>query len=169
GLTIAAQQLLEYIDYEKEVGYFLFQTLKNPTAQYEKVEYSNHYPFSARTFVPGMAQIYKGSKTKGALFITGEVLMISGIVAFEGMRSSYISKINSTHSAQAKKAYTNNANVMQNVRNGFIAGAVAVYVWNVIDGVVAKGKPHILVGENTLKITPYFTPEVGGFYLSVNF
>ena len=28
----------------------------------------------------------------------------------------------------------------ENIRNGFIVGAAALYVWNVIDGMVAKGK-----------------------------
>ena len=169
GLTVYSQLVYEYIDYEKEIGYFLFQTLKKTNLEYERVEYTEKYPFSARVFVPGMAQIHKGSTTKGVLFISGEVLMIGGIVVAESMRSSYLSKVNSTHNSKIRQSYINKANTMQNVRNGFIAGAAAVYVWNVIDGAVAKGKKHIMIGENQLNITPYFTPEVGGFYLSVNF
>ncbi|MDR1591946.1 MAG: hypothetical protein LBS16_03565, partial [Prevotellaceae bacterium] len=169
GLTIAAQQLLEYIDYEKEVGYFLFQTLKNPTAQYEKVEYTNRYPFSARVFVPGMAQLHKGSAAKGIAFIAGEAAMVGGIVAFESMRTSYLSKIDATPSPSLQKQYAADADNMKNLRNGFIAGAAAVYVWNVIDGIAAKGKKHILVGENSLRIAPYATPYENGISLSLNF
>ena len=67
----------------------LVQTAKNPEFQYEPVSVTNKYKFSPRVFVPGMAQIHKGQTTRGALFITGEVAAIGGIVAFEGLRSSY--------------------------------------------------------------------------------
>ena len=33
------------------------------------------------------------------------------------------------------------------VRNIAIAGAAAVYIWNVIDGMTAKGKKHIVIAE----------------------
>ena len=43
------------------------------------VKSTNKYPFSARPFVPGMAQIYKGQKARGALFITGEQEQLGSI------------------------------------------------------------------------------------------
>jgi hypothetical protein len=126
--------------------------------------------FSPRVFVPGMAQIHKGSTLKGTLFIAGEVAMIGGIVLAESLRASYNSKINTTHSAADKKTYINNAGNWQNIRNGFIAGAAAVYVWNVIDGIVAKGKKRVVVFGNTnLRIMPYATPEAGGVMFALNF
>jgi hypothetical protein len=128
------------------------------------------YGFSPRVFVPGMAQLHKGSTLKGTLFIAGEVAMIGGIVLAESLRASYNSKINTTHSAADKKTYINNADNWQNIRNGFIAGAAAVYVWNVIDGIVAKGKKHVIVlGSTNLRIMPYATPEAGGVMFALNF
>ena len=171
---VKSQPIAEYWECNGRsyTGYFLYQTPNTPKYRIEELEMvksTNKYPFSARVFVPGMAQIYKGQKTKGALFITGEVLMIGGIVFSEGMRTSYLSKVNSTHNVQQKKAYIDNAATMQNLRNGFIAGAAAVYAWNVIDGIVAKGKPHILIGNVNLKIMPYATPFDYGVGLAVNF
>jgi hypothetical protein len=128
------------------------------------------YGFSPRVFVPGMAQLHKGSTTKGVLFIVGEVAAIGGIVVCEGLRASYKSKIKTTHSASEKQTYNNNASNMQNLRNVFIAGAAVVYGWNIVDGIVAKGKTHIQIGEANLKIAPYASPYLGGgITLALNF
>ncbi len=149
--------------------YLLVQTAKHPNNPYEPVQVTDKYPFSARALVPGMAQIYKGSIGKGSVMIGAEVLAVGGIVAFEGMRSSYVSKISMTHDADAIKAYTHNASVMRNARNGCIAGAAAVYLWSLIDGVVAKGESHIHVGNVALNLGPYSTGQSSGFMLAMKF
>jgi len=174
GLTVYSKLKGEYIDYEKEIGYFLFQTLKNPSYKYENIEFTNEYSFSPRVFVPGMAQLYKGSATKGILFIAGHAAGIGGIVACEGLRASYQSKINTTHNVKDRQSYINNADNMQNLRNGFIAGTALLYAWNIIDGIVAKGKTHIVIQDDKrLSITPYIAPIQGemfsGVSLSFNF
>lgn len=147
----------------------LVQTKKNPMFAYEPVSVTDKYPFSARAFVPGMAQLHKGSTTKGIVFIAAEVIAVGGVVAFEGMRSSYQSKINTTKNAKKRQEYTDNANNMQNLRNGFIAGAVAVYAWNVVDGIVAKGKKHVEVGHVAMRFAPYATPEDAGLAVNISF
>lgn len=177
---IKAQPIAEYPECGSGTFYFLYQTRRNPDPKYipEKVVSTNDYPLSdvgLRFLVPGMVQIHKGSTTKGLLFIVGEVACIGGIVACEGLRTSYQSKINTTYNAQDKQNYINNADDMQNLRNGFIAGTTLLYVWNVIDGIVAKGKPHITIQENKhLSIVPYIAPQLegsitGGISLSFNF
>ena len=157
-------------------GYFLYQT-RSPNKQDKDVEsviVTNKYGFSPRVFVPGMAQIHKGSTTKGILFIAGHAAGIGGIVVCEGLRASYQSKINTTHNVQDKQNYINNADNMQNLRNGFIAGTALLYAWNIIDGIVAKGKPHIVIQDDKyLSINPYVAPIQGeifsGVSLSFNF
>jgi hypothetical protein len=168
GFTVASNQLAEYWECSEFcTGYFLMQTCKNYQCDFEPVEIGTKvYHFSPRVFVPGMAQLYKGSTAKGVLFIAGEVVLVGGIVVAESLRASNVAKYNTTHN---KQMYANNADMCENVRNGLIAGAVAFYLWNVIDGWVAKGKPHILIGENQLKITPYALPDAAGIYLSINF
>lgn len=172
SLIVKSRIVDEYIEYMPGQGYrvyLLVQTAKNPTLDFEPVNVTDRYPFSMRAFVPGMAQIHKGSTGKGIAFISAEVVMIGGVVAFECMRSYYDGKVSTTHNSDAVKAYIDNARVMSGLRNGFIAGAVAVYVWNVIDGIVAKGERHIMVGEASCRISPYVVPDSGGIMLTLNF
>lgn len=172
SLIVKSRIVDEYIEYTPGQGYrayLLVQTAKNPTYDFEPVNVTDKYPFSMRAFVPGMAQIHKGSTGKGIAFISAEVVMVGGVVAFECMRSYYDGKIGTTHNSDAVQAYMNNARMMSGLRNGFIAGAVAVYVWNVIDGIVAKGDRHIMVGEASCSISPYAVPDSGGIMLTLNF
>lgn len=147
----------------------LVQTAKNPEFQYEPVSVTDKYKFSPRVLVPGMAQIHKGQTAKGTFFIIGEVAAVGGIVAFEGLRSSYEAKIKRTHNANEIQTYINNADNMRNIRNGFIAGAAAIYAWNLIDGIVAKGKKHVVVGNTNFAFSPYADPMSQGLLVSVTF
>ena len=169
---IAKSRILdEYIQHTATgyMVYLLVQTAKNPSYDFEPVTLSEKYPFSARVLVPGMAQIHKGSIGKGIAFISGEVAMLGGVVVFECMRSSYNTKINTTHNADARLQYIHKAKLMSGLRNGFIAGAAAVYVWNIIDGIVAKGNKHIMIGDASVRISPYVVPEHSGVMLTLNF
>ncbi len=162
-------------EYAEEVGYnnwrvyLLVQTLKHPQYSFENITVTDQYPFSARTFVPGMQQLYKGQKTKGIMFIAGEVVCVGGIVVSEGLRTSNINLINSTHNAQQRAQYTDKANMWQNVRNGFIAATAAVYVWNVVDALAAKGARYVKQGSAQFALAPYTNGETVGFAMNVKF
>ena len=131
---------------------------------------TGRYPFSTRVFVPGMAQLHKGSTGKGLFFIISEAACVGGIVAMECMRASYDSKIKSTHDAESIRNYADKRDNCANVRNGFIAGAAVLYVWNVIDGIAAKGKKKgIALGNAQLRMAPYATPQNGGIALAICF
>ena len=117
-----------------------------------------------KPFIPGAAQFYKGSHAKGVMFIVGEAALIGGIVTAEVRRSSAESKINSTYNVAQRRVYIDDAGNMQNARNILIAGAAAIYVWNVIDGFVAK-KPS----DNMLAIMPYVDSHSAGLALTLNF
>lgn len=149
--------------------YLLVQTAKNPTLRMEKVKVSDKYPFSARVFIPGMAQIHKGNTAKGACFITGEIAFIGGIVASECLRQNYIQKSNMTLDTRLKKQYWDNSNKCVIARNISIAGAATVYLWNIIDGIVAKGKKNVFFGEATVNIMPYSDMRSSGLALNITF
>ena len=171
-LTVAAQVVDEWHEVLANGACrvdLLVQTKKNPMYTYEPVSVTDKYPFSGRVFVPGMAQLHKGSTTKGIAFIAAEVAAVGGIVAFEGLRSSYESKINTTKDAKKRQSYIDDSNNMQNLRNAFIAGAVAIYAWNVVDGIVAKGKKHVEVGSVAMHFAPFATPDAAGLALNIQF
>ena len=137
---------------------------------FDEVYDSDQYPFSGRVFVPGMAQIYKGQNVKGALFITGEVLFIGGIAASFGMSSYYKSKRNSTHDSGQKQSYTDWANYAGYAGWGFVGAAAALYIANIIDGIVSPGKPA-LFDKNGKKIVfaPTASPYSFGLAMNLNF
>lgn len=171
-LTVKARVIDEYRTFED--GRYrvsvLAQVAKNPTLEFESVTVTDKYGFMASAFVPGMAQLQKGSKGKAAFFIGAEAVFIGGIIASECMRVSYESKLATTHNVELKQSYINNANLCSNIRNIAIAGVAVVYVWNVIDGIAAKGKKHIVIAENTsLDILPYVSQDSGGIALCFNF
>lgn len=171
-LTVAAQVVDEWHEVLANGACrvdLLVQTKKNPMYTYEPVSVTDKYPISARVLVPGMAQLHKGSTTKGIAFIAAEVAAVGGIVAFEGLRSSYESKINTTKDAKKRQSYIDDSNNMQNLRNAFIAGAVAIYAWNVVDGIVAKGKKHVEVGSVAMHFAPFATPDAAGLAMNIQF
>ena len=171
SLIVKARIVSEY--YERiEAGtwkvYVLVQTAKNPAYSFDEVKITDKYPLSASVFIPGMAQIKKGSTTKGVCFIAGEIVFIGGAVFSHAMVNNNISKINSTKKADLKYQYTKNANTWATVRNVSIAGAVAVYLWNVIDGIAAKGEQHVMYGHN-VSVAPYTDFNSAGIALNFKF
>jgi len=167
-IWMKAKPIAEYFDNDG-VGYFLYQTQKNPSITPESISSTDKYPFSARVFVPGLAQIYKGSYGKGAAFISGEVLLIGGIITTEFMRRNYSQKIAQTHNTNLKESYARNANICAITRNVCIGGAAALYIWNIIDGAVAKGKTHVVVDGKTLTFTPFVSTECTGIAMNLKF
>ena len=167
-MIVNARILDEYVmelDYEGWRVYLLVQTLKHPQYSFENVAVTDDYPFSTRAFVPGMEQLYKGQRTKGILFIAGEVVGIGGIVTAESLRTNYVNLITSTHNAKQRASYTNSANNWGNIRNGFIAATAVVYVWNVVDALTSKGARYL----NTLAFAPYAAPDTFGLTLNLSF
>jgi hypothetical protein len=143
--------------------YLLVQTAKNPELEFEDVAVTDHYKFSPAAFVPGLAQFKKGSTAKGLFIIGGEVAFIGGIIWAENQRATYNSKINTTHNTTARKDYIDKANNYETMRNVMIGGAVAVYLYNIIDAVASKGKKHVVVlGDAHLDVNPFASPMMNG-------
>ena len=153
-------------------GYFLYQTPNNPSYQsseIEKVTSTDQYPFSARVFVPGMMQLYKGQKIKATTIIAGELLCIGGFAYAKTKKNSYTALIASTNNATLKKSYAAKANTFNYVSYGFLAGAIGVYAWNIIDGLVSRGTPFVSVDGKMISFVPYASPESTGLALTMSF
>lgn len=168
-LIVKARIVDEYTLHQS-TGYkvwLLVQTTKNPTFEYEPVKVSDEYGFSAKAFIPGMAQFNKGSTLKGALFLGGEIICIGGIVVSNVMATQNYHKGQSTHDAKLREQYTDRANACLTAEYISIASAVAVYAWNVIDGITAKGRKHVVTGNAALAAVPYYGPEGMGVGVSL--
>ena len=150
-------------------GYFLYQTRKNPTYEPEAVEATTEYGFTPRVFIPGAQQIWKGQKGKAALFIGGEVACIGGIVLSNALKADYTSKMNGTHNNAQKQDYKNWANAWNTAGYVFIAGAVAFYAWNIVDGIVSAGRPTIKYNNTILTFAPAAAPNYMGMALTLSF
>ena len=146
----------QYMDCENV--YFLC-TLPSPstkTVQYDKISLTDSYASDPATWglslIPGAAQMHKGDYLKGGLIMGGAVAMAGGLVAFESMRANYLAKIGQTHSADVKVAYNNKAGTCATMRNIFIGGLAALYVYNILDAFIAPGARRVIV-------TPAVTPQ----------
>ena len=153
-------------------GYFLYQTPNNPsyqTSEIERVTATDKYPFSARVFVPGMMQFYKGQKIKATTIIASEVLCIGGFVFTQTRKNYYTAMIGSTNNATLKQRYAANANTYNYVSYAFLAASIGVYAWNIIDGVISRGTPYVSVDGKMISFVPYATPESAGLAVTMNF
>lgn len=171
NLIVKARVISEYYE-QLQPGlykvYILVQTAKNPAYSFDDVTITDKYPFSASVFIPGMAQIKKGQTAKGVCFIAGEILFIGSALVSQSMVTSNVNKLASTHNSSLKYQYTKNANTWATMRTASIAGAVAVYLWNVIDGIASKGEQHVLYGHN-VSLTPYSDFNSTGIALNFKF
>lgn len=169
-LTVMARILDEYAEHNSSghwVVYLLVQTAKNPTFEFEPVTVTDRYPFGLKALIPGMAQLDKGQTAKGIAFTAAEVATVGGIVVAEGLRNDYKNRINSTHNAAQKADYISKANTCTNLRNVCIAGAAAVYVWNLVDALASKGPKRIQIAD--MNLTPWATPDGMGLTMNFNF
>lgn len=174
-IVVRANILDEWTEHKskKYRVYLLVQTAPRPDSSFKQnVTVTPNYPFSARVFVPGCAQIYKGTTGKGVAFIIGETLFIGGIVGTEFMRVSYTQKVAQTHNLSQKENYAQNAQIFAISRNVCIGAAAALYLWNVIDGAVAKGRNHLMInGKDARRLAfyPCFTSDYSGVALNLKF
>lgn len=160
----------EYWEYTSDwaYGYFLVQIsneLKCTNWEYVEMR-TTKYPFSGRVFVPGMAQIHKGTKAKGGIIIGAEALGVAGIVTSFSMKATNEKLMYQDPKHMA--AYDSRANMWQNIGYGCIAFTAAVYIYNIIDGIVAPGKKHIQIGKNSydMAVAPVVT-TCGDFGLAM--
>lgn len=168
-VIVKARIIDEYILHET-TGYkvwILVQTTKNPSLEYEPVKVSDEYGFSAKSFIPGMSQFEKGSTLKGALFLGGEIVFVGGAIVSGILAKQSFNKGQSTSDAKLRAQYTDLANTYLTAEYISIAGAVAIYAWNVIDGIIAKGKKHVVTGSAAITAVPYLAPDNMGLGISL--
>lgn len=110
--------------------------------------------------VPGWGQLYKGSTLKGGLIMGGTVVTIGGIIYTETMRKDYMNKISKTHNTNNMRAYKTRADNFATGRNICIGALGALYVYNLIDAIVAPGARRVVVKQRPNGNTYAFLPTL---------
>lgn len=122
------------------------------------------------SLIPGVGQLYKGSKLKGGLILSGTAACTGMIIASENMRSSYIKKMQ--EKTVYKAFYNDKVDTWCNVRNGFIGAVSALYIYNLIDAAVAPGRRRVIVKKGKTVhwgLVPTWEKNMTGMSLVMNF
>lgn len=114
--------------------------------------------FWRSAIVPGWGQLYKGSTVKGSLILGGTAVLIGATIYTDCMRADYAHKINKTHIAENKRAYATRRDNFTTGRNICIGTLGALYVYNLIDAIVAPGARRI---ETASKSNRNFSYNIG--------
>lgn len=173
-INIVAKIVDEYFESNgKSNTYYFLCAVGNPKASavnFDKVQITNKYGAKGlwrSAIVPGWGQMYKGSTGKGIAILGAEVVAIGGVVALESMRSSYVTKIH--QQPQHAQQYAAKASNCKNIRNGFIAAAAAVYVYNLIDAIAAPGARWLKTNGKGLAFYPSVSEDYAGLTISYAF
>lgn len=124
--------------------------------------------------VPGWGQFYKGSKVKGGLLLGGTVACAAGIIFTESQSSDYATKATQTYNVDHIRTYLNKSNNYETARNICIGGAAAIYVYNLIDAIVAPGAKRVKIIKkssfvNNVAFSPVATSDMNGFAATYKF
>jgi hypothetical protein len=145
GFKASFTKVSEYYEYSR--GRYLLWELYEVSsgAAFTAVipEYTTHYGGAAlwrSVILPGWGQFHKKKTGKGAIILTTEVVAVSGLVFCEIKRSDNRRKSSETTNLNIIKEYRNRADSWELRRNIFIGAAAGVYLWNVLDAALAKGK-----------------------------
>lgn len=116
---------------------------------------------------PGWGQMYKGSTAKGLTILAAEVAAIGGIVFTENERATYESKMRSQ--PNFARQYKTKVDNYETARNCCIGAAAAIYIYNLIDAIVAPGARRVVVKPRNMNFTPVASKDFSGVTFSYNF
>lgn len=163
------KNIAEYWEVDANGNYHLttlYQKSLNQNPVFDNVELTTKY--GARglwrsAIVPGWGQFYKGSNLKGGLILSGMVALAGGIIFTENQRADYEKKIAKTHDAEIKRTYATKRDNFATGRNICIGATAALYVYNLIDAIVAPGARRIVVNKrpngNSYAVLPTISAE----------
>ena len=185
NIRIYYERIDEYYEVEKVGDYEVFrlytlyaiprQGVQIPT--FDNFQTTTKYGFSGAwrsVIIPGWGQFYKGSKAKGAIFLGGTAALAGGIIFAENKRIAYNRNIAESYNSELKRYYADKSSTMSNVRNICIGGAVALYIYNLIDAAVAPGAKRIKVTKSKMarshfSVIPTLKQNMTGVALTYNF
>lgn len=121
-----------------------------------------------RSIIPGWGQMYKESMVKGGSILGGEIVCIGAIIVAENQRASYVKKMK--ENPRHIKSYNSKADNWENIRNVCIGAAAALYVYNLIDAIIAQGAPRLVKDkQHSFAFAPIIAPKYNGISLVYKF
>ena len=164
-IQLKARIVDEYYDTKRSLLSTLYQVGIAPDAYFDDVYVTDKYGGRGlwrSAIIPGWGQFHKGANLKGGLILGGTALLVGGIVYTETMRKDYMNKIEKTHVAEHKRAYATKSDNFAMGRNICIGALGALYVYNLIDAIVAPGARYVKFSRvdrsgNSYVLTPTVT------------
>ena len=116
----------------------------------------------AMSVIPGLGQWYKGSKVKGISMFAAETAAVAGIIVCDNQHASYIKK--AKEQPKYVKEYSSKADNWETGRNICIGVAAGIWVYNIVDAIVAKGAKRVVVrraDKGYFSMSPYVNSNNG--------
>lgn len=116
----------------------------------------------AMSIIPGFGQWYKGSKAKGTAMFAAEAVAVTSIIVCENQRAAYYKK--AIENPKHAKEYGESASNWETGRNISIGVAAGIWVYNMVDAIVAKGARKVIVKRadgSGLAMTPFAVHDGG--------
>lgn len=168
--TLFIENIDEYWTRDNSGAYYLTTlyavSLPKTTPKFDDVERTTKYGALGlwrSAIVPGWGQFYKGSYIKGGLILGGTIALAGGIIFTENLRTDYVNKITKTHDTDIKRTYATKRDHYATSRNICIGAVTALYIYNLIDAVVAPGARRIVIKShkngNTYAVIPSVTAD----------
>ncbi|MDR1023037.1 MAG: hypothetical protein LBL94_07200 [Prevotellaceae bacterium] len=174
GVNIALAEAGEY--YENRYGrYQLWKLYEVSTSGSFKAfipEYTTTYGFDGAwksAVLPGWGQFYKGKTGKGIFFLAAEAAAVSGLIFCEMKRSDNVRKSQESTNLAIIKEYRSRADSWALYRNVAVGAAAGVYLWNVLDAALAKGKIRYAWIPNNLHLATFAYSDVCYYGIEINF
>lgn len=127
----------------------LYQVAIVPNAIFDNCTTTTKYSSDPATLglmlIPGAAQFHKGSYLKGGLVLGGSVALAGGALACGLMRKDNMAKYENAHNTSVKEQYRTRINGLNTGMYCCIGGLAALYIYNIIDAIVAPGARRIIV------------------------
>lgn len=149
-IKLYVESVAEYWECDRSGNYYLTRLYakSEESPVFDDIEITSQY--GARglwrsLLIPGWGQFYKGSMLKGGLILGGSAALAIGIIGTEQQRADNIKKIALTHNETGKRTYASRADSWAAGRNVCIGALSALYIYNLIDAIMAAGASRIEV------------------------
>lgn len=151
-ITLQAHIVDEYLDKDDGTFSSLYQVAVTDIPIFDDVLATTQYgvPGLWRSMiVPGWGQFHKGSKGKGAMFLGGTAALASGMVYCQSRITNSRNLAAQTYNPKHLRIYSHRISNFSTARNICIGATAALYVWNLVDAVVAPGARRVVVKPAT--------------------